>query len=145
MCSSSDKCGRRSQPVVQRLNVDALHSKPLVSLMTRDVYLFEVKEKGRSVLPAGLRAQCGFEVGMTIVAVALGPGRALIQTRDALLEELWASQPATGGDGAEDLRKERAAESATLLAKSRLDEPGGLPDDTSQEQLEEFFASLADG
>ncbi len=113
--------------------------------MARDVYSFEVKEKGRSVLPAGLRAQCGFEVGVEIVAVALGAGRALLETRDALLEDLWASQPATGGDGVEDLRKARAAESAALRAKSRSDEPGGLPDDTSDEQLEEFFASLADG
>ena len=93
MCSSSDKCGRRSQPVVQRLNVDALHSKPLVSLMTRDVYLFEVKEKGRSVLPAGLRAQCGFEVGMTIVAVALGPRRALIQTRTRFWRSCGPASP----------------------------------------------------
>lgn len=47
-------------------------------------------------LPPGLRTQCGLDTGVELVAVVLGPGKALCTTRTAILGELRGSQPPPG-------------------------------------------------
>jgi bifunctional DNA-binding transcriptional regulator/antitoxin component of YhaV-PrlF toxin-antitoxin module len=80
-------------------------------------YDFEVKEKGRAVLPAGLRRDCGFDVGVRVTARPLGPGRALLETADSVIERIWSGVPGHPTDGVEDLkrwRSEQAAASANV-------------------------------
>lgn len=77
---------------------------------THERYEFEVKAKGRAVLPAGLRARCGFEPGTRLSARPLGRGQALIETADAVLNRIWSHRPDHETDGVEELRRWRDAE-----------------------------------
>jgi bifunctional DNA-binding transcriptional regulator/antitoxin component of YhaV-PrlF toxin-antitoxin module len=79
-------------------------------------YDFEVKEKGRAVLPAGLRSECGFDVGVRVVAYAVGPGRAILETTDAVIERIWSGVPAHTTDGVEELKRWRAEQASALSA-----------------------------
>lgn len=79
-------------------------------------YDFEVKEKGRAVLPAGLRNECGFGVGVRVIAHALGPGRAILETADAVIERIWAGVPEHTTDGVEELKRWRAEQASALAA-----------------------------
>lgn len=73
-------------------------------------YEFEVKEKGRAVLPAGLRAACGFDVGVRLVARQIGPGQAVIETTDAVAERIWSGIPEGSTDAVEELALLRSAQ-----------------------------------
>ena len=93
---------------------------------------FEVKEKGRAVLPVGLRTACGFEVGTRLVARPIGPGQAIVETTDAVLDRIWSGIPsgttqvdavaelATARAEAVALREQRAT--ATAAGDERSDE-----------------------
>lgn len=80
--------------------------------MSTAQYGFEVKAKGRAVIPAGLRAACGFEPGTMLHARPLGPGQAVIETSEAILDRIWAANTSTEADagGVEDLAAWRANE-----------------------------------
>lgn len=71
-------------------------------------YEFEVKDKGRAVLPAGLRSVCGFEPGTRLTARPMGPGQALVETRQAVLARIWSHRPEGRTDGVGALRRWRA-------------------------------------
>jgi bifunctional DNA-binding transcriptional regulator/antitoxin component of YhaV-PrlF toxin-antitoxin module len=91
------------------------HLSAIVSHMATS-YDFEVKEKGRAVLPAGLRSECGFDVGVRVVAYAVGPGRAILETTDAVIERIWSGAPAHTTDGVEELKRWRAEQASALSA-----------------------------
>jgi bifunctional DNA-binding transcriptional regulator/antitoxin component of YhaV-PrlF toxin-antitoxin module len=56
-------------------------------------FRFEIKEKGRVVLPAGLRDACGLGVGAQLVARPLGAGRFVVETDERVLERIWSGIP----------------------------------------------------
>jgi bifunctional DNA-binding transcriptional regulator/antitoxin component of YhaV-PrlF toxin-antitoxin module len=63
-------------------------------------YTLSVKEKGRTVLPAALRTACQFTDATELVATPLGRGKFLVETREAIVDDLWAGLPATEESGA---------------------------------------------
>lgn len=72
-------------------------------------FRFEVKDKGRVVLPAGLRAACDFSTGTELVARPLGPGRFVVETDAVILERIWAGRPEMVTDAVDELAKWRSA------------------------------------
>ena len=67
-------------------------------------YRILVKEKGRAVLPAALRQVCAFDVGDELIAVPVGPGRFMVETRQAVLDRIGQGLPdGEGTAGTEDL------------------------------------------
>ena len=99
------------------------HCSGIVYTMTAPQYDFEVKAKGRAVLPAGLRTACGFEPGTRLHARPTGPGQAVVETTDAILNRIWSANSPDGTSGVEDLRAWRTAEAAATTQT----EPGALP------------------
>jgi bifunctional DNA-binding transcriptional regulator/antitoxin component of YhaV-PrlF toxin-antitoxin module len=85
-------------------------------------YEFEIREKGRAVLPAGLRSACGFGVGTRLIARPLGPGQAIVETAEAVLARIWADAPREDVDAVGELLRWRAEEAA-----DRADSSPSLP------------------
>ena len=75
---------------------------------------FQIGPKGRSVLPVAVRRAAGFEEGSDVVAVALGKGRVLLETVDAVRERVWAGAPDqdTSVDSVADVRQMRQEDTA---------------------------------
>ena len=75
---------------------------------------FQIGPKGRSVLPVAVRRAAGFEEGSDVVAVALGKGRVLLETVDAVRERVWAGAPDqdTSVDSVADVRRMRQEDTA---------------------------------
>lgn len=74
---------------------------------------FRVGERGRSVLPAEVRRAARVEEGDQMVARAEGPGRIVLETRDAIAARVWAAAPtATGLDVTADVRAMRDEDNA---------------------------------
>lgn len=110
--------------------------------MSHDIYHFEMRDKGRSVLPAGLRRACGFEVGTELTAWRVGPGKAIIETRQALLEDLWSSPRDDGGDGVEELAHMRLNDAERLTARTTPSWPEGVDEPAADEDIDTFLRSL---
>jgi bifunctional DNA-binding transcriptional regulator/antitoxin component of YhaV-PrlF toxin-antitoxin module len=70
---------------------------------------FHLGPKGRSVLPVAVRRAAGLEEGTELVATALGDGRVLLETVDAVRQRVWAGAPALESepDAAADVRRMR--------------------------------------
>lgn len=117
------------------------HHIDIVVRMATEVYNFEIKEKGRSVWPVGLRAACGFDPGVEVVATPLGKGRALVETHEAVLEELWAGQSSDDADGVEALQQRRALEARMAVDVANRAEPAGVPAGPASE-VEDFLDGL---
>jgi bifunctional DNA-binding transcriptional regulator/antitoxin component of YhaV-PrlF toxin-antitoxin module len=100
-------------------------------------FSFEVKEKGRVVLPAGLRGACGFEVGSRLVARALGPGQAIVETSDAVMERIWSGAPTESVDAVGALWEWRAQEAERMAQV----EPAG-DDDSAAKAAESMLRTL---
>ena len=75
---------------------------------------FQIGPKGRSVLPVAVRRAAGLEEGSDVVAIALGKGRVLLETVDAVRERVWAGapHPDTSADSVADVRKMRQEDTA---------------------------------
>lgn len=95
-------------------------------------YEFEVKAKGRVVLPAGLRTVCGFEPGTRVTARPIGRGQAILETAEAVLERIRSYGPDRQTDGVEDLRQWRDAEARAGRPESSSEDP----DETGAATLE---------
>ena len=54
---------------------------------------FTIGPKGRSVLPVAIRRAAHFEEGTEVVAIALGEGRVLLETVEAVRQRVWAGAP----------------------------------------------------
>jgi len=71
-------------------------------------FQLSVKEKGRTVLPVGLQRACGFAPGAKLVARPLGNGSFVVETRETVLERIWAgNSQSTTTDGVGDLARWR--------------------------------------
>jgi bifunctional DNA-binding transcriptional regulator/antitoxin component of YhaV-PrlF toxin-antitoxin module len=90
----------------------------------KSTFSFEVKEKGRVVLPAGLRRACGFEVGSRLVARSLGPGQAIVETADAVMERIWSGVPAEPVDAVGALWEWRAEEAERMTQSASPPDAG---------------------
>lgn len=78
-----------------------------------------VKDKGRTVLPVALRDACGFETGVTLIARQIGPGQAIVETENSILERMWSRNVEDGTDGVEALRAMRAADNELLTTRAQ--------------------------
>jgi len=63
-------------------------------------YRLSVKDKGRMVLAAGLRRECGFAAGADLTARPPGPGQFIVEMAEAVLDRIWRGAPADGPGGA---------------------------------------------
>lgn len=76
-------------------------------------FQLSVKANGRTVLPVGLQRACGFAAGAKLVARPLGRGCFVVETREAVLERIWAGNSQnTTTDGVADLARWRQAADA---------------------------------
>lgn len=88
---------------------------------------FHLGPKGRVVLPAAVRRAAGIPDGAQVVAQAIGPGRMVIETIDAVRNRVWsASSDPDGVDSSTDVRALRSEDIATsdraAQARSRVEE-----------------------
>lgn len=71
---------------------------------------FTIGPKGRSVLPVAVRRAAHLEEGTEVVAIALGEGRVLLETVDAVRQRVWAGAPDAevgGPEATDDVRRMR--------------------------------------
>ncbi len=75
---------------------------------------FNIGPKGRSVLPAVVRRAAQMEEGTEVVAIALGKGRLLLETVDAVRERVWAGapDPEAANDATVEVRRMRDVDTA---------------------------------
>jgi bifunctional DNA-binding transcriptional regulator/antitoxin component of YhaV-PrlF toxin-antitoxin module len=99
------------------------HCSDIVYAMTAPQFDFEVKAKGRAVLPAGLRTACGFEPGTRLHARPTGPGQAVVETTDAILNRIWSANISVDTDGVDTVKAWRSEEAAQTAPS----EPEALP------------------
>lgn len=73
-----------------------------------------VKDKGRTVLPAGLRQACGFSPGDALRARPIGPGQFIVETDEAVLTRIWSRlpEPHEASDGVDELSRWRMTSEA---------------------------------
>ncbi len=69
------------------------------------VFHFEVKDKGRVVLPAALRAECAIDTGTELVARSVAPGCFIVETMDVVLDRIWAGATDSGVEAVVDLER----------------------------------------
>lgn len=93
---------------------------------TEERFEFEVKAKGRVVLPAALRDACGFVPGTRVSVRPIGRGQAILETADAALERIWSYGPGHETDGVEELRRWRDAEAARERPMPESEDPGAV-------------------
>ena len=76
---------------------------------------FRLGPKGRVVLPAAVRRAAGIPEGAQVVAQAIGPGRMVIETVDAVRHRVWsASSEGDGVDSTTDVRALREEDIVTV-------------------------------
>lgn len=69
--------------------------------------------KGRAVLPAPVRRAAHLAEGDRVIARADGPGRIVLETRDAIRDRVWAAAPTFQGlDAVADVRDMRDEDAA---------------------------------
>lgn len=74
---------------------------------------FRLGPKGRVVLPAAVRRSAQIADGAELVAYAAGPGRVVIETRNAIRSRVWDASPTPSGlDVTADVRALRVHDAA---------------------------------
>ena len=92
---------------------------------------FHLGPKGRVVLPAAVRRAAGIPDGAQVIAQAIGPGRIVIETIDAVRNRMWsASSDSAGVDSTTDIRalREEDINTADRAARAR----SRFEDDTAE-------------
>ena len=90
------------------------------------VFTTEVKQKGRVLLPSGLREVAQFEEGTHLVAKSDKPGVVVLSTRAALLEDLQTgapSHPVDVDEALRDFRQNEIIRYETLATSPSEDDP----------------------
>lgn len=104
-------------------------------------YLIAVKEKGRAVLPVALQRAGKFGPGDNLIARVLPGGGILLETREQVLERIWASmEDPDGFDGVEELKKRRSERDAGR--RQQLVNPESVSDEESQRRSAALLALL---
>lgn len=104
-------------------------------------FQLSVKVKGRTVLPVGLQRACGFAPGAKLVATPLGRGCFVVETREAVLERIWAGIPQnTTTDGVADLARWRQTTDAERW--ERLASPEIPAEEVSAERANQLLRAL---
>lgn len=85
---------------------------------------FQVKAKGRAVLPIGVRKAANVSEGDRMMAHAEGPGRIVLETVEAIQARVWAAAPVFRGlNTVTDIREMREEDNkisdANYLRRSR--------------------------
>ena len=92
---------------------------------------FQLGPKGRVVLPAAVRRAAGIPDGAQVVAQAIGPGRMVIETVDAVRHRVWgASSDGAGVDSTTDVRALREEDIST--ADGAAQERSAAREDTAE-------------
>jgi len=97
----------------------------------------EVGQKGRALLPAGLRRATGIGVGTELVAQVIGEGEILLATKQAVLRRIQGGAPQHEG-AVEVLEEVRGGESSRLAALGEGEPESGRPAQAAQRLLESF-------
>lgn len=93
-------------------------------------YHLTVGDRGRIVLPAALRAECGIAAGVELIATVDADGGIAIASGDALLAKLERARALVAGrDGSDDLREWRGRTEAER--EERLERPAASPADAA--------------
>lgn len=104
-------------------------------------FQLSVKVKGRTVLPVGLQRACGFAPGAKLVARPLGRGCFVVETREAVLERIWAGNSQnTTADGVADLARWRQMSDADRW--ERLASPEFPAEEVSAERANQLLSAL---
>lgn len=79
-----------------------------------------IGDKGRAVLPAPVREAANVARGDELIARAEGPGRIVLETREAIQARVWAHAPANAeqADALGDVRAMRDEDNAITAANS---------------------------
>jgi bifunctional DNA-binding transcriptional regulator/antitoxin component of YhaV-PrlF toxin-antitoxin module len=78
---------------------------------------FRLGPKGRVVLPAAVRRAAGIPEGAQVVARAIGPGRMVIETVDAVRHRVWSAS--SEGDGVDSTTDVRALREEDIVTADR--------------------------
>jgi hypothetical protein len=100
-----------------------------------------VKEKGRTVFPAGLQRACGFAAGSELVARPLGDGRFLVESADAVLSRIWERAAAHSTEDSVAALSTWRAEAGTQRW-DRLDAAELPPEDVSRRRAADLLVDL---
>lgn len=76
------------------------------------------------MLPVGLRKACGFEPGTRLHARPTGPGQAVVETTDAIMNRIWSGNSPEATNGVEELKAWRTAEAAAPIPTEPGSDPG---------------------
>ena len=91
---------------------------------------FHLGPKGRVVLPAAVRRAAGIPDGAQVIARAIGPGRIVIETIDAVRDRVWSASSDSAGVDSTDIRalREEDINTADRAAQAR----SRVEDDTTE-------------
>ena len=80
---------------------------------------FQIGPKGRVVIPVATRRAANLAEGDEVVAIALGEGRVLIQTVDAVRQRVWRAAPTAAPNPTKDVRQMRLEDNAVAEWQAR--------------------------
>ena len=79
--------------------------------------------KGRAVIPAPVRQAAGLKEGASLIAVAEGAGRIVLETPEAVQARVWAAAAPVAEDARADVRAlrqlDKALDEANFARRSR--------------------------
>lgn len=104
----------------------------------------EVGAKGRLVIPAQVRAEAGIDAGQTVVVTAVGIGRIVLETPEAVQARVWAAaSPADpDDDSVPDMRAVREQDNAVAEASADRRRPPATSDSNEDADVDEAGAVL---
>ena len=90
--------------------------------MTAHSYQISLKDRGRIVIPAGLRREAGFSEEVELVATSIAGGGFIVRSRQQILDSLWEK---TLSSGVKDVVSEFVSEReiAALVRLQELEHP----------------------
>lgn len=100
----------------------------------------KLDDKGRVGLPASIRADAGLDSSDALVAVVVGPGRILLETRAAIQRAVWEAAPgAVAQDATSSIRELRRGDAemsdANIARRARQQAPTQEESEARGEEL----------
>ena len=96
---------------------------------------FQIGPKGRVVIPVATRRAANLAEGDEVVAIALGEGRVLIQTVDAVRQRVWRAAPTAAPNPTKDVRQMRLEDNAVAdVASARRRATGSAEEGRARDE-----------